>query len=88
MGATGTPGQLYAIMVMERISSGFSLVGLIFILVTFFTWPQFRRPINRLIVYASVGNLIANVATWISTSGSMAGANSHLCQAQAFITQM
>ena len=86
--ATATPEQMRAIMITERTSSTLSVLGLIFIFATFSYWPSFRKPITRLILYASFGNAVANITTLISTSGNAASAKSTLCQTQAFITQM
>ncbi|KAM7208812.1 hypothetical protein V8F20_000975 [Naviculisporaceae sp. PSN 640] len=75
------------ISTVERSCSVFSLLGCIFIIGTFCLDKAFRKPINRLVFYASFGNLMTNVATlmarsFIDTPGS-AG-----CQFQAFMIQM
>ena len=70
----GTPAQLRVIAKVGRASAAASLLGLVFILVTFAVWPGFHKPINRLIVYASAGNLIAVIAMLISTRGDCARA--------------
>jgi hypothetical protein len=61
--------QLLAIEVCTRTMSVLSLLGSCFIISTFALFPPFRRPINRLVFYATFGNILANVATLISTSG-------------------
>ncbi|KAK1141971.1 hypothetical protein N8T08_008294 [Aspergillus melleus] len=48
---------------------------------------SFRKPINRLVFYASWGNIMTNLATVVSQSGIHAGLNSPLCQLQAFLIQ-
>ncbi|KAL3469866.1 hypothetical protein BJX99DRAFT_240519 [Aspergillus californicus] len=80
-------GQLYAISATERTCSTISLIATSIIIVSFLSSPSFRKPINRLVFYASFGNIMANVATLISQSGISAGANSNLCQIQAFLIQ-
>ena len=55
---------------------------------TFILSSKFRKPVNRLIFYASWGNLLGNIATLISQDGVRAGQNSALCQVQAFLIQM
>ncbi|KAI9880727.1 MAG: hypothetical protein M1830_001010 [Pleopsidium flavum] len=80
--------QLKAIEVTERIASILSLLGTSYIIVTFITAPAFRKPINRLVFYASWGNIICNVATLISRSGIDAGIGSALCQFQGFLIQV
>ncbi|KAL8710865.1 MAG: hypothetical protein Q9220_004669 [cf. Caloplaca sp. 1 TL-2023] len=80
--------QLHALETTERVASCFSLIGTIFIILTFTFSSAFRRPVNRLIFYASWGNTLCNVATLMSQSGIRAGENSHLCQFQGFLIQM
>ncbi|KFY39282.1 hypothetical protein V495_06036 [Pseudogymnoascus sp. VKM F-4514 (FW-929)] len=83
-----TQGELDAIQMAERISSVFSVLGSFFVIITFSAMEIFRKPINRLVFFATFGNLVTNVATLISRSGVLAGPNSPLCQMQAFIIQM
>ncbi|KAI2643305.1 G-protein coupled receptor [Xylaria nigripes] len=76
----------HAIAIVERIGSIFSLFGCLFIIVTFLCFASFRNPINRLVFYASFGNLLVNVGTLI------AGTYRHRpdsvgCQLQAFLIQ-
>lgn len=79
--------QLSAISLTERICSAVSLVGTFIIVTTFISSRSFRKPINRLVFYASWGNIMANIATLISQSGIHAGVGSSLCQFQAFLIQ-
>ncbi|KAJ5337501.1 uncharacterized protein N7506_005523 [Penicillium brevicompactum] len=79
--------QLAAISVTERVCSSISLIGTFIIITSFICSRSFRKPINRLVFYASWGNMMANIATMISQSGIHAGARSPLCQVQAFLIQ-
>ncbi|KAJ6118224.1 hypothetical protein N7471_013691 [Penicillium samsonianum] len=79
--------QLDAISVTERVCSAISLMGTFIIITSFIGSRSFRKPINRLVFYASWGNMMANIATMISQSGIHAGARSPLCQVQAFLIQ-
>ncbi|KAI9850316.1 MAG: hypothetical protein M1838_005876 [Thelocarpon superellum] len=79
--------QQVELRITERVCSVLSLTGITFIILTFSISPAFRKPINRLIVYACCGNLIANIATMMSTVAIHEGANSTLCQLQAFMIQ-
>ncbi|MCJ1367526.1 hypothetical protein MMC16_006659 [Acarospora aff. strigata] len=83
-----TTKQLDAIEVTERLASILSLLGTSYIVITFLASPAFRKPINRLVFYASWGNIVCNVATLISRSGIDAGPGSSLCQLQGFLIQM
>ena len=83
-----TDKELYAIEITERLGSVLSLVGTAFIIGTFLYDKSFHRPINRLVFYASWGNIMANVGTLISRSGIDLGLSKPLCQFQAFLIQM
>ncbi|KAL3445488.1 hypothetical protein BJX65DRAFT_281288 [Aspergillus insuetus] len=80
-------GQLAAISATERTCSTISLIATSIIILSFLSSRSFRKPINRLVFYASFGNIMTNVATLISQSGIAAGTNSNLCQIQAFLIQ-
>jgi hypothetical protein len=81
--------QLDTLSTIERVSSVLSLFGVLFIGVTFLSSTQFHKPINRLIFYASVGNIFSSIATIISrTPIIMNSLGGPLCQAQAFLIQM
>ena len=83
-----TPGQLTALSVTERVNSCISLVGIFFVIGTYLGSAAFDKPINRLIFFASFGNLGSNIASLISEAGPLAGPASALCQFQAFLVQM
>lgn len=80
--------ELHVVEIVERTMSPISILGSIFVLVSFLTCPSLnQKSVNRLIFYASWGNMITNVATLISVSGLRAGTKSGLCQAQGFLIQ-
>jgi hypothetical protein len=79
--------QLLALTATERACSTVSLVGTFVIVATFIWSPSFRKPINRLVFYASWGNIMANIATIISSNGIHSGTESSLCQFQGFLIQ-
>ncbi|KAI4104934.1 MAG: hypothetical protein L6R37_002977 [Teloschistes peruensis] len=83
-----TEAQTQALSGTERAISVFSIIGILFIVLTYHFLKSFNKPINRLIFYASFGNLGMNVACLISEGGPAAGPNSSLCQFQAFLIQM
>lgn len=82
-----TPSQLTAISVIERTCSVFSLLGCLFIIVTFCCSRSFHKPINRLVFYASFGNMLTNVGTLMSRT-YLSSPDSVGCQFQAFLIQM
>ncbi|KAI1046273.1 hypothetical protein LB505_014090 [Fusarium chuoi] len=60
--------QLRALSIIERTCSVFSLLGSLFIIATFLSSKAFHKPINRLVFYASFGNMMTNVGTLMSRS--------------------
>jgi len=83
-----TASQSSAFTVTERVTSIFSLLGILFILSTFLLGRGFDKPINRLVFAASWSNLGMNIAALIAEDGVAAGPESSLCQFQAFAIQM
>jgi len=79
--------ELDAVTVIERVGSVFSLLGCLFIIGTFCFSNAFQRPINRLVFYASFGNMMCNIATLMARS-YLPWPNSVGCQLQAFLIQM
>ena len=82
-----TETQLQDLETTERVASCFSLAGTLLVFVAFLISPAFRKPVNRLMFYACIGNTLCNVATLISRAGPRSGSTSHLCQFQAFMIQ-
>lgn len=72
---------------IERACSVFSLLGCIFIITTFSLSESFRKPITRLVFFASFGNLMTNVATIMARS-YVGVPSSPACQFQGFLIQM
>lgn len=52
-----TTSQLRSLETIERIASCFSLIGTTFVMATFMYSSAFRKPINRLVFYASIGTI-------------------------------
>ena len=77
-------------VITERVNSCLSVVGIAFIILTFMFSSAFNKPINRLIFFASFGNLGSNIASFISEAGPLSAkvTLSPLCQFQAFLVQM
>ncbi|PSR97164.1 hypothetical protein BD289DRAFT_459131 [Coniella lustricola] len=89
-----TVGQLNAFTDIERAASVLSLLGCVLIIGTFCGSRQFHKPINRLVLYASMqvtprdlGNMMTNVATLMARTYVSDG-NSPGCQFQGFLIQM
>ncbi|KAI1205945.1 family A G protein-coupled receptor-like protein [Annulohypoxylon truncatum] len=78
---------LNAISVIERVGSVFSMLGCLFVILTFTFSKAFHKPINRLVFYASFGNLMTNVGSLLSRRYVLE-VDSFGCQFQAFLIQM
>ena len=79
-------GALRAITIIERFGSVFSILGCLFIIITFLSSSAFRKPINRLVFFASFGNMAVNVGTLIARS-YVDDEDSAGCQVQGFLIQ-
>lgn len=81
--------QLLGVEVVTRTSSVVSILGSLFIIGTYLYLPYFRRPTTRLIIYATWGNIITNIATLVSVSTipNDPSKASPLCQVQSFLIQ-
>ncbi|KAI3573821.1 hypothetical protein IWW34DRAFT_886265 [Fusarium oxysporum f. sp. albedinis] len=84
---TLSDSQLRALSIVERTCSVFSLLGSVFIITTFVSSKAFHKPINRLVFYASFGNMLTNVGTLMSRH-YIGSPESVGCQFQAFLIQM
>ncbi|KAL8776317.1 MAG: hypothetical protein Q9213_008318 [Squamulea squamosa] len=83
-----TPEQSRSMALTERITAGISIVGILFIILTYMFSSSFSKPINRLVFYASWGNLGLCIVALISIDGPDAGEDSALCQFQGFMAQL
>ena len=73
---------------IERACSTLSLLGCVFVLVTFSLSEAFRqRAINRMVFYATFGNMLTNVATLMTTTYTL-NVDSVGCQLQALLIQV
>ncbi|KAI1111762.1 G-protein coupled receptor [Nemania sp. NC0429] len=75
-----------AIVIVMRVTSVLSLIGCFFIIGTFISSRAFRKPINRLIFYASFGNVFLNIGSLFARA-FIHDENSAGCQIQGFIIQ-
>ncbi|KAF7180002.1 hypothetical protein CNMCM7691_009055 [Aspergillus felis] len=79
--------QQSVLSIIERVCSCVSVVGSGVVIATFISSREFRKPINRLIFYASWGNVLSNVATLIAESSLQDNSRGALCQFQGFMIQ-
>ncbi|KAJ6783200.1 hypothetical protein PWT90_01240 [Aphanocladium album] len=82
-----TESELRAVTAIERSCSVVSVLACLFTILTFCTSRRFHKPINRLVFYASFGNLMTSVATLMSRDFTD-DILSPGCQVQGFLIQM
>ncbi|TVY94361.1 hypothetical protein LAWI1_G000352 [Lachnellula willkommii] len=83
--------ELKALVITERVNSSLSMAGIFFVLITYTFSSHFDKPINRLIFFATWGNIGSTVASLISDAGPLAVVGDKpapLCQLQGFLVQM
>ncbi|TVY15055.1 hypothetical protein LARI1_G007555 [Lachnellula arida] len=83
--------ELHALVITERVNSSLSMAGIFFVLITYTFSSHFDKPINRLIFFATWGNIGSTVASLISDAGPLAVVGDKpapLCQLQGFLVQM
>ncbi|KAI6708087.1 hypothetical protein PZA11_002174 [Diplocarpon coronariae] len=81
--------HLNNISIIERFFSTLSLIGAAFTITTFLFSRLFHKPINRVIFYASAGNVFTNIGTIISRGAldSVDVDHGMLCQFQGVLIQ-
>lgn len=83
-----TPEDTESIVVIERVCSALSLLGGLFVITSFSVSDAFRqRAINRMVFFATFGNILTNVATLMTTAFTD-NINSFGCQFQGFLVQV
>ncbi|KAK0735950.1 hypothetical protein B0T21DRAFT_383653 [Apiosordaria backusii] len=83
-----TEAEADHIIAIEQSCSAISLLGCLFVLVTFSVSDAFRqRAVNRMVFYATFGNMLTNVATLMSRT-YVGDVNSFGCQLQGFLIQV
>ncbi|KAK0391319.1 hypothetical protein NLU13_0820 [Sarocladium strictum] len=80
--------QLHIIVYLERIGGSISLIAVFLIFIAYALVPRTRNVQNTFIVFASVSNIGASVASIIALDGLQAGKETALCQAQSFLFEM
>lgn len=80
--------QMHIIVSLERIGGSISLVAVCLIFIAYALVPRTRNVQNTFIVFASVSNIGASIASIIAMDGLKAGKETALCQAQSFLFEM
>lgn len=84
-GPTFSPEHIEILITIERVGAGCSMIAIILVLLTFGLFKKLRTTPNLFLIFASIANAGASVASMIGYDGLERGEGSHLCQAQAFI---
>ncbi|KAH7109013.1 hypothetical protein EDB81DRAFT_834825 [Dactylonectria macrodidyma] len=83
-----TPAQTQTLVLLERIGGSISLVAVLLIFVAYALAPRVRNVQNTFIVFASIANVGASIASIIAMDGLEQGPTSALCQGQGFLFHM
>lgn len=84
-GSELTPEQISALIAIERTGASLSMVAITITVASFIALPRLRSTPNMFLVFASIANAGASIASMVGYDGLIQGENSTLCQAQAFI---
>ncbi|KAH6951919.1 hypothetical protein DER45DRAFT_529275 [Fusarium avenaceum] len=79
-----TANDLKLITIIQQVCSVLSLIGCLFIITTFCLCDAFHKPINRLVFYASFGNIMASIC-FIMADSFIESPKGARCQTQAFL---
>ncbi|EGX96223.1 cAMP receptor-like protein, putative [Cordyceps militaris CM01] len=82
------PDEVRLLIKLERIGGCISLVAVMLVFIVYAFFPKVRNVQNTFIVFASVSNAGASVATIIAFDGLRKGTGSTLCKAQSFLFEM
>jgi hypothetical protein len=83
-----TDDQLNTLILLERIGGSISLFAVLPIFITYVCFAKLRTVPNTFIVFASIANIGASIASVIAYNGMWQGESSSLCQAQGFLFEM
>lgn len=81
-------GQAATLVALERAGGCLSLAAVCLLCAAYWLAPRVRNVQNTFIVFASVSNVGASVASIIAMDGLVRGKDSGLCRTQAFLFQM
>jgi hypothetical protein len=83
-----TDDQIRTLVILERVGGSLSLFSVTLIFIAYGLFERLRTVPNTFIVFASIANAGASIASIISYSGVYEGQESSLCQAQGFLFEM
>lgn len=77
--------QVQTLVILERTGGSLSLVSVVLIFIAYGAFDRLRTLPNTFIVFASIANMFASIASIIAYDGVVLGQLSSLCQAQGFL---
>ncbi|KAM7212910.1 hypothetical protein V8F06_011716 [Rhypophila decipiens] len=77
--------QIQTLVILERTGGSLSLFAVVLIFIAYGMFDRLRTLPNTFIVFASIANMFASIASIIAYDGVVLGQASSLCQAQGFL---
>jgi hypothetical protein len=84
-GQAFSPQEIDVLITIERVGAGCSMVAITLLMLSYWAFKKLRTTPNLFLLFASMANAGASVASMIGYDGLERGEDSTLCQAQAFI---
>ncbi|KAJ4149267.1 hypothetical protein NW754_000706 [Fusarium falciforme] len=84
-GQAFSPQEIDVLITIERVGAGCSMVAITLVMLSYWAFKKLRTTPNLFLLFASMANAGASVASMIGYDGLERGEDSTLCQAQAFI---
>lgn len=77
--------QIATLVAIERTGASLSMIAIALIAASYLVYPKLRTTPNTFLLFASIANVGASIASMIGYDGLLQGEESSLCQGQAFI---
>ncbi|OAA71166.1 GPCR, family 2, secretin-like protein [Cordyceps fumosorosea ARSEF 2679] len=77
--------KIATLVAIERTGASLSMIAIALIATSYLVYPKLRTTPNTFLLFASIANAGASIASMIGHDGMMQGDDSSLCQGQAFI---
>ncbi|KAJ6780412.1 hypothetical protein PWT90_02299 [Aphanocladium album] len=84
-GSDLTAEKIATLVAIERTGASMSMIAISMIALSYLVYPKLRTTPNTFLLFASIANAGASIASMIGYDGLMQGDESSLCQGQAFI---
>lgn len=77
--------HINTLITIERTGAGLSMAAIVLTVISYLAFKKLRTTPNLFLVFASIANAGASIASMMGYDGLRMGVNSALCQAQGFI---